>query len=49
MSYTFETEGSVGCSEPKDEVAVARRAALVSWITVVISLLALFLVNGTIP
>jgi hypothetical protein len=35
--------------EPTDEVATARRAALTSWIAVVISLLALFLVNGPIP
>jgi hypothetical protein len=35
--------------EPEDEVATARRAALVSWITVAISLLALFLVTGTVP
>jgi len=35
--------------EPEDEVATARRRALVSWITVAISLLALLLVSGTVP
>ena len=34
--------------EPEDEVATAERAARVSWITVAICLLALFLVNGTV-
>ena len=33
----------------KDEVETARRAALLSWITVAMSLLALLLVNGSAP
>jgi hypothetical protein len=34
---------------PEDEVAIAKHAALVSWIMVGISLLVLFLVSGTVP
>ena len=35
--------------ESKDEVATTRRAALVSWIAVAISLLTLLLANGPLP
>lgn len=46
----MKSPGSQSESESDDEtVETARRAALVSWISVAISLLALFLVNGLIP
>ena len=43
------TENRMPDPEPNDEVATTRRAAVVSWIAVAISLLTLLLANGPLP